>query len=122
MHFPWSLTKKGDDCWVVAPLLIPKKPGERVTTDRRDAAQLARLARSGDLTAVYVPQAAYYPDTARVTERVAPNVGTQEECLPAPPATITTMSCQRRTIGTWVSSLCTSIHFGQRAQRFVQRD
>ena len=51
-----SLTTKGDDCWVVAPSLIPKKPGDRVTTDRRDAVQLARLARSGALTAVYVPK------------------------------------------------------------------
>jgi transposase len=50
------LTKKGYDCWVVAPALIPKKPGDRVKTDRRDAVQLARLARSGDLTAVYVPK------------------------------------------------------------------
>ena len=49
------LTTKGDDCWVVAPSLIPQKPGDRVTTDRRDAVQLARLGRSGDLTAVYVP-------------------------------------------------------------------
>ena len=39
----------------MAPSLIPKKPGERVTTDRRDATQLARLRRSGDLTSVYVP-------------------------------------------------------------------
>jgi transposase len=36
--------------------LIPQKPGDRVKTDRRDAVQLARLARSGDLTAVYVPK------------------------------------------------------------------
>jgi len=50
------LTKKGYDCWVVAPSLIPKKPGDRVKTDRRDAMQLARLARSGDLSPVYVPQ------------------------------------------------------------------
>src|SRR5262245_18002780 len=50
------LTKKGYDCWVVAPSLIPKKAGDRVKTDRRDAVQLARLARSGDLTAVYVPK------------------------------------------------------------------
>src|SRR2546426_2693821 len=50
------LTKKGYDCWVVAPSVIPKKPGDRVKTDRRDAVQLARLARSGDLTVVYVPQ------------------------------------------------------------------
>jgi transposase len=50
------LMKKGYGCWVVAPSLIPKKPGDRVKTDRRDAVQLARLARSGDLTAVYVPK------------------------------------------------------------------
>jgi transposase len=49
------LSKKGDDCWVVAPSLMPKKAGDRVTTDRRDAVPLARLARSGDLTAVDVP-------------------------------------------------------------------
>jgi transposase len=49
------LTNKDYDCWVVAPSLIPKKAGDRVKTDRRDAVQLARLARSGDLTAVYVP-------------------------------------------------------------------
>jgi transposase len=50
-----SLTKKGDVCWVIAPSLIPKKPGDRVKTDRRDARQLARLMRSGDLTPVDVP-------------------------------------------------------------------
>jgi transposase len=50
------LTTKGYACWVVAPSLIPKKPGDRVKTDRRDAGPLARLARSGDLTAVYVPK------------------------------------------------------------------
>jgi len=50
------LTKKGYVCWVVAPSLIPKKAGDRVKTDRRDAVQLARLMRSGDLTPVYVPQ------------------------------------------------------------------
>jgi transposase len=49
------LTKKGHHCWVVAPSLIPKKAGDRVKTDRRDAIQLARLMRSGDLTPVYVP-------------------------------------------------------------------
>jgi transposase len=50
------LTKKGYVCWVVAPSLIPKKAGDRVKTDRRDAVQLARLMRSGDLTPVYVPK------------------------------------------------------------------
>jgi transposase len=40
---------------VVAPSLIPRRPGDKVKTDRRDAVELARLSRSGDLTAVYVP-------------------------------------------------------------------
>ena len=39
-----SLRNKDDDCWVVAPSLIPTKTGDRVTTDRRDALPLARLA------------------------------------------------------------------------------
>jgi transposase len=50
------LTKNGLDCIVVAPSLIPKKAGDRVKTDRRDAVQLARLLRSGDLNPIYVPQ------------------------------------------------------------------
>jgi transposase len=50
-----SLRKHGYACWVVAPSLIPKKAGDRVQTDRRDAVQLARLMRSGALTPVYVP-------------------------------------------------------------------
>jgi transposase len=50
------LTKKGYECWVVAPSLIPKKAGDRVKTNRRDAVKLARLMRSGDLTPVYVPK------------------------------------------------------------------
>jgi transposase len=49
------LTKKALTCLVVAPSLIPKKPGDRVKTDRRDALLLARLLRSGDLKSVYVP-------------------------------------------------------------------
>ena len=50
-----QLVAAGHDCQVVAPSLIPKKAGERVKTDRRDALKLARLLRSGDLTAVWVP-------------------------------------------------------------------
>jgi transposase len=49
------LTRKGLGCDVVAPSLIPRKPGDRVKTDRRDAVMLARLMRSGDLTSIYVP-------------------------------------------------------------------
>jgi transposase len=51
-------TKKGYACWVVAPSLLPNKPGDRVNTDRRDAVQLARLMRAGDLTRVDVPTGA----------------------------------------------------------------
>jgi transposase len=50
------LIGKGLGCLVVAPSLIPRKPGDRVKTDRRDAATLARLARSRDLCPVYVPE------------------------------------------------------------------
>jgi transposase len=49
------LTRQGLRCHVVAPSLIPRKPGDRVKTDRRDAVMLARLMRSGDLTSIYVP-------------------------------------------------------------------
>ena len=40
---------------MVAPSLIPRKPGERIKTDRRDAINLAKLHRAGELTAVWVP-------------------------------------------------------------------
>ena len=52
------LTARGQACDVVAPSSIPKRAGERIKTDRRDAMMLARLDRSGDLTAVRVPGAA----------------------------------------------------------------
>ena len=50
-----QLTAMGHACLVVAPSLIPRRPGDRIKTDRRDAMALGRLARSGDLTAVWVP-------------------------------------------------------------------
>src|SRR5258708_30896078 len=46
------------ECVVIAPSLVPQKAGDRVKTDRRDAVKLARFLRSGDLTEVYVPEAA----------------------------------------------------------------
>src|SRR5436189_753383 len=49
------LRRKDLRCHVVAPSLIPRKPGDLVKTDRRDAVTLARLMRSGDLTSIYVP-------------------------------------------------------------------
>ena len=53
----WQLRQLGVDCTVVAPSLVPKKPGDRVKTDRRDALKLARCHRN-DLTAVWVPDEA----------------------------------------------------------------
>src|SRR6266849_4544355 len=49
------LKKQGYECQVIAPSLIPTKASDRVKTDRRDARQLARLFRAGELTAIYVP-------------------------------------------------------------------
>lgn len=50
------LTRLGHCCYVVAPSLIPKKPGDKVKTDKRDAMKLAKLLKSEDLTPIYVPE------------------------------------------------------------------
>ena len=55
----WQLTGLGVRCEVVAPTLVPVKAGDRVKTDRRDALKLARSYRAGDLTPVWVPDAAH---------------------------------------------------------------
>lgn len=54
-----QIRELGHDCAVVAPSLIPKKPGERIKTNRRDAVTLARLLRADELTAVWVPDATH---------------------------------------------------------------
>jgi transposase len=55
----WQLTRMGAKCEVMAPTLVPVKSGDRVKTDRRDALKLARNYRAGELTAVWVPDAAH---------------------------------------------------------------
>ena len=55
----WQLTALDVACEVVAPTLVPVKAGDRVKTDRRDARKLARSYRAGDLTPVWVPDAAH---------------------------------------------------------------
>lgn len=55
----WQLTALGVYCDVVAPSLVPVKAGDRVKTDRRDAEKLAPCHRAGDLTPVWVPDAAH---------------------------------------------------------------
>ena len=54
-----QLTAAGHECVVVAPSLIPRKPGDRIKTDRRDAINLAKLHRAGELTPVWVPDQAH---------------------------------------------------------------
>ena len=53
-----QLTGMGQDCTVVAPSLIPRRPGDRIKTDRRNALSLARFFRNGELTSVWVPDEA----------------------------------------------------------------
>jgi transposase len=52
-----QVSARGHECVVVAPSLIPRRAGDRIKTDRRDAASLAKLHRAGELTAVWVPDA-----------------------------------------------------------------
>jgi transposase len=49
------LKAQGIDCCVVAPSMIPRRSGDRIKTDRRDAVNLVRLFRAGELTSIYVP-------------------------------------------------------------------
>jgi len=55
----WQLTELGVACEVIAPTLVPRKAGERIKTDRRDAIKLARCYRAGELTPVWVPDKAH---------------------------------------------------------------
>jgi transposase len=50
------ITSLGHCCYVVAPSLIPKKPGDKIKTDKRDALRLAKLLKTEDLTPIYVPE------------------------------------------------------------------
>jgi transcriptional regulator with GAF, ATPase, and Fis domain len=53
-----QLRALGVACNVIAPALTPRRPGQRIKTDRRDAAKLVRLFRAGELTAIHVPDEA----------------------------------------------------------------
>jgi transposase len=66
-----QLSDAGHDCVVVAPSLIPRKPGDRIKTDRRDANNLARLHRAGELTAVWIPDPAHEAMRDLVRARLA---------------------------------------------------
>ncbi len=66
-----QLTDAGHNCVVVAPALIPRKPGDRIKTNRRDALKLARLHRAGELTSVWVPDPAHEAMRDLVRARLA---------------------------------------------------
>lgn len=68
-----QITALGHQCAVIAPALIPKRPGDRVKTDRRDAENLARLYRAGELTAIRIP--------TREEEAARDLLRTREDCL-----------------------------------------
>ena len=66
-----QLSEAGHECVVVAPSLIPRKPGDRVKTDRRDAINLAKLHRAGELSLVWVPDPAHEAIRDLVRARLA---------------------------------------------------
>src|SRR6516162_8349285 len=66
-----QLSAAGHECVVVAPSLIPRKPGDRIKTDRRDAINLAKLHRAGELTSVWVPDQAHEAIRDLVRARLA---------------------------------------------------
>jgi len=66
-----QLTLPGHDCVIMAPSLIPRKPGDRIKTDRRDAINLAKLHRAGELTPVWVPDPAHEAIRDLVRARLA---------------------------------------------------
>jgi len=66
-----QLTALKHDCMVVAPSLIPRRPGERIKTDRRDAINVAKLHRAGELTPVWVPDEAHEAIRDLVRARLA---------------------------------------------------
>jgi transposase len=78
-----QMRELGHECMVVAPSLIPKRPGERVKTNRRDAVTLARLLRAGELTPVWVPDATHEAvrDLVRAREAVAEDLRRKRQQL-----------------------------------------
>lgn len=121
-----QLAGLGVRCAVVAPSLVPTKPGDRVKTDRRDALKLARLLRAGELTAVWVPDEAHEAlrdltraradareDLHRARQRVLKLLLRQGI---APPATIKRAWTQKH--WRWLQT----VHLAQPSQQVVLRE
>jgi transposase len=75
-----TLSEAGHECVVVAPSLIRRKPGDRIKTDRRDAINLAKLHRAGELSSVWVPDPAH--------EAIRANIGNGRGVFALTPATL----------------------------------
>jgi transposase len=122
----WQLTALGVTCEVVAPTLVPVKAGDRVKTDRRDALKLARSYRAGDLTPVWVPDAAHEAlrDLVRAREAAKKDQLRARHRLGKfllrhgrrPP---TTMTAWTQAYVAWVKS---AVHFDQAAQEATLLD
>ena len=123
----WQLTALGVHCDVVAPTLVPVKAGDRVKTDRRDALKLARSYRAGDLTAVWVPDAAHEAlrDLVRAREVAKCDQLRARQRLGK---FLLRHGCQRPTTlkTAWtrghVEWIKTAVHFDQPAQHIVVAD
>lgn len=76
----------GHDCVVVAPALIPRQPGERIKTDRREAGKLAALDRAGELTPVWVPDCVHEAirDLVRARQAAVRSLRQARQQLPMP--------------------------------------
>lgn len=77
------LAKIGVDCMVISPSSMPRRPGDRVKTDRRDAQTLARLLRAGELVAVWVPDEAHEAvrDVVRARRQAKEELGSAKSAL-----------------------------------------
>ena len=71
----------GHECRVVAPSMVPVRPGGQIKTDRRDATALAALFRAGELTAVWVPDEAHEAMRDLVRARTAATAGLRWGCV-----------------------------------------
>jgi transposase len=75
-----TVLRRKHDCIAVAPSLIPRRPDERIKTDRRDAINLAKLHRAGELTPVWVPDEAHEAIRDLVRARLAAVPLCQSSC------------------------------------------
>jgi transposase len=86
-----QLSAAGHECVVVAPSLIPIKAGDRIKTDRRDALNLARLHRAGELTPVWIPDQAH----EAVRDLVRARLAAVRSLAPGPPAAVRVSAAPR---------------------------